>query len=151
MYFERFYDDRLAQASYLVGCQASGEALVVDPARSVEKYLKSAEKQGLRIVGVTETHIHADFLSGTRELAHRTGARMYLSKEGGSDWQARHYFLGYLEENVEEIPSHSILHCQTGIRSLIASSLLERAGKDVEDVVGGYPAIYSARKTANKG
>ncbi len=86
MYFKRFYDDRLAQASYLVGCQASGEAIVIDPARATAAYHATAREQNLRIVGVTETHIHADYLSGTRQLAHETGACMYLSGEGGPDW-----------------------------------------------------------------
>ncbi len=83
----RFYDDGLAQASYLIGCQATGEALVVDPNRDVEQYIAAAEAEGLRIAHVTETHIHADFVSGSRELAQRTGARLYLSDEGGADWR----------------------------------------------------------------
>ncbi len=83
----RFYDDGLAQASYLIGCQATGEALVVDPNRDVEQYIAAAEAEGLRIAHVTETHIHADFVSGSRELAQRTGARLYLSDEGGPDWR----------------------------------------------------------------
>lgn len=87
MYLERFYDDKLAQASYLVGCQATGEAIVIDPSREVERYIQAAKNQNLTIVGVTETHIHADFLSGCRQMAHQTGATMYLSKDGGSDWQ----------------------------------------------------------------
>jgi hydroxyacylglutathione hydrolase len=82
-----FYDEKLAQASYLVGCQVTGEALVVDPNRVVEPYLELAEREGLEIAHVTETHIHADFVSGVRELAHRTGATMYLSDEGGADWR----------------------------------------------------------------
>ena len=86
MFFERFYDDRLAHASYLVGCQASGEALVIDPSRDTTAYHTTAQKQHLRIVAVTETHIHADYLSGSRQLAHETGARMVLSAEGGPDW-----------------------------------------------------------------
>ncbi|MGD9606490.1 MAG: rhodanese-like domain-containing protein [Leucobacter sp.] len=86
MLLERIYDEDLAQASYIIGCQAKGEALVVDPRRDLDVYLRLAEKNGMRIVGVTETHIHADYLSGTRELAARTGARMYVSDEGGLDW-----------------------------------------------------------------
>ena len=89
MFFRRFYDDQLAQASYLLGCQATGEALVVDPNRDVEHYLRAAEAEGLRITHVTETHIHADFVSGARELAARTGARLLLSDEGGDDWRYR--------------------------------------------------------------
>jgi hydroxyacylglutathione hydrolase len=84
---KRFYDDKLAQASYLVGCQATGEALVVDPNRDVECYVQAAEQEGLRITHVTETHIHADYVSGTRELAKRTGAQVYLSDEGDADWK----------------------------------------------------------------
>lgn len=87
MYLERFYDETLAQASYLVGCQATGEAIVIDPARHVEPYLERAQAQGLSIIAVTETHIHADFVSGTRELASRCGARMYLSDEGDAAWK----------------------------------------------------------------
>lgn len=87
MLFERVYDEDLAQASYLIGCQASGEAVVVDPRRDIGVYLEMAEKNGLRIVAVTETHIHADYLSGSRELAEATGATLYLSDEGDEDWK----------------------------------------------------------------
>lgn len=86
MVFKRFYNEKLAQASYLVGCSATGEAVVVDPMRDVEPYLAAAEAEDLRITAVTETHIHADYLSGLRELAASTGATMYVSDEGGPDW-----------------------------------------------------------------
>ena len=86
MYFERFYDTKLAQASYLLGCQATGEALVVDPNRDVEQYVAAAAREKLRITHVTETHIHADFVSGSRELARRTNAQLLLSDEGTPDW-----------------------------------------------------------------
>ena len=89
MLLRLIYDDKLAQASYLLGCQATGEALVVDPNRDADQYLRLAKKEGLRITHVTETHIHADYLSGSRELAHRTGAKLYLSGNGGSDWSYR--------------------------------------------------------------
>jgi hydroxyacylglutathione hydrolase len=87
MLLRRLYDERLAQASYLIGCQATGEALVIDPNRRVEQYLETAKREGLRVAHVTETHIHADFVSGARELAHRAGARLYLSGMGGAGWQ----------------------------------------------------------------
>ncbi|WP_114853941.1 rhodanese-like domain-containing protein [Brachybacterium sp. YJGR34] len=87
MLLERIYDEDLSQASYLVACQSSGEALVVDPRRDIQVYLDLAARHGLRIVAVTETHLHADFLSGTRELAAATGATAYVSGEGGEDWQ----------------------------------------------------------------
>lgn len=87
MYLRQFYDSSLAQASYLIGCQMTGDAIVVDPIRDVDAYLAAAASEGLRITHVTETHIHADFVSGARELAARTGATLYLSAEGGADWQ----------------------------------------------------------------
>ena len=87
MFFRQFYDDALAQASYLIGCQATGEAVVVDPIRDINQYLAVAAVEGLRITHVTETHIHADFVSGARELVARTGAALFLSAEGGPDWQ----------------------------------------------------------------
>ncbi len=87
MLLERIYDEDLAQASYFVGCQAKGEAIVIDPRRDLGPYLDLAARNGMRIVAVTETHIHADYLSGTRELAAATGATAYVSAEGGDDWQ----------------------------------------------------------------
>lgn len=87
MLLRMLYDDNLAQASYLVGCQATGEALVIDANREIDQYLNLAEREGLQITAVTETHIHADFVSGSRELAARTGARLYLSDEGDENWK----------------------------------------------------------------
>ena len=87
MLFKRFYDTKLAQASYLIGCQATGDALVVDANRDVEQYVVAAAEEGLRITHVTETHIHADFVSGSRELAQRTGAALLLSDEGDAEWK----------------------------------------------------------------
>ncbi|MEX0912594.1 MAG: MBL fold metallo-hydrolase [Gemmatimonadota bacterium] len=87
MILKRFYDDKLAQASYLVGCAATGEAMVVDANRDVDPYVRAAEEEGLEITHVTETHIHADYVSGSRELAERTGGKLYLSDEGDADWK----------------------------------------------------------------
>src|SRR4028119_2541062 len=87
MLLKRFYDDKLAHASWMVGCSATGEALVADPNREVEQYVDGARREGLRVTHVTETHIHADFVSGARELAERTGARLHLSDEGGPGWR----------------------------------------------------------------
>ena len=89
MLLKRFYDAGLAQASYLLGCQAAGEAIVVDPNRDIEQYVRAAAEEGVKITRVTETHIHADFVSGSRELAARTGAELLLSDEGGDDWSYR--------------------------------------------------------------
>lgn len=87
MLLRLIYNDHLAQAGYLLGCAATGEALVIDPTRDVEQYIALAQREGLRITHVTETHIHADFVSGARELAHRTGARLLLSDMGPAEWK----------------------------------------------------------------
>lgn len=87
MFLRQIFDDKLAQYAYLIGCQRTGEALVIDPERDVDRYIDLAEEEGLRITAVTETHIHADFLSGARELAAQHGVKVYLSNEGGEDWR----------------------------------------------------------------
>ncbi|MFC7402311.1 rhodanese-like domain-containing protein [Citricoccus sp. GCM10030269] len=87
MLLERIYDHDLSQASYLIGSQKTGDAIVVDPRRDIADYLDLAASNGLTITAVTETHIHADYLSGSRQLAAATGARLYVSGEGGEDWQ----------------------------------------------------------------
>jgi hydroxyacylglutathione hydrolase len=87
MIFIRLFDEQLAQTSYVIGCAVSGTAVVIDPNRRVDQYIAAAERAGLSITAVTETHIHADFVSGSRELAARTGATMYLSGCGPPDWQ----------------------------------------------------------------
>ncbi len=124
MLLKRFYDPKLAQASYLVGCTSSGEAVVVDPNRDTDPYLRAAESEGLRIAHVTETHIHADFVSGARELAHHTGARLYLSDAGGSDWRYAYsadsgatplrdgsrLSVGTVELQVVHVPGHTPEH-----------------------------------------
>jgi hydroxyacylglutathione hydrolase len=87
MFMRMIYDDKLAQAAYLIGCQRTGEAIVIDPERDVDRYIEMAEENDLRITAVAETHIHADFLSGARELAERVGAKVYVSDEGDEDWK----------------------------------------------------------------
>lgn len=86
MFMRMVYDERLAQAAYLIGCQGTGEAIVIDPQRDIDRYIDLAAQHGLKIIAAAETHIHADFVSGVREFAHRTGATAYLSGEGGPDW-----------------------------------------------------------------
>ncbi len=121
MLLKYFYDDSLAHASYLVGCQRSGVAIVVDPGRNVGRYLKAASREGLRLTGVAETHIHADYVSGARELADRTGATLYLSDEGPAEWKYRfaeqsnsvllrdgdHFSVGKIEFEVLHTPGHT--------------------------------------------
>ncbi|MEO8226911.1 MAG: rhodanese-like domain-containing protein [Gemmatimonadota bacterium] len=87
MILRRLYDTKLSQASYLVACGRTGEALVIDPNRDCEQYVEAARAENVRISYVTETHIHADFVSGSRELAAHTGARLLLSDAGGDAWR----------------------------------------------------------------
>lgn len=87
MFFKHIYDESLAQGSYFIGCQATKEAIVIDAKRDIDTYLEIAKKNNFKIKHITETHIHADYLCGSRELAKVTGATLYLSDEGGSDWQ----------------------------------------------------------------
>ncbi len=82
MYFQQFYLTCLAHASYMMG--SDGVAAVVDPQRDVDLYLEEADKNGLTIEHVIETHLHADFVSGHRELAARTGAKIYLGARAGA-------------------------------------------------------------------
>lgn len=87
MILKRFYDEKLAHASYLVGCPGAGEACIIDPNRDLDQYIRAAQAEGLRITKVTETHIHADYLSGSQELAEITGAELLVSDEGDADWK----------------------------------------------------------------
>lgn len=87
MLLRQLPDPELAQYTYLIGCQRTGEALLIDPERDVDRYLELAAAEGLRITAVAETHIHADFLSGARELAEAQGVKLYLSDEGPAEWK----------------------------------------------------------------
>lgn len=93
MLLKYFYDEKLAHASYMVGCQRAKVAVIVDPGRDIDPYLETAKREGMKIVGVAETHIHADYVSGARELADRVGAKLYVSDEGPAEWKYQ-----YLDE-----------------------------------------------------
>lgn len=86
MYFKQIFDEKLAQYAYLVGCQANGTAIVIDPMRDIDQYIDAAVKENLTIVGAADTHIHADYISGLREFAER-GVKVYASDEGDKDWK----------------------------------------------------------------
>lgn len=86
MYFKQLFDEKLAQYAYLIGCQATGEAIVIDPMRDIDQYYKLAEKENLKITAAADTHIHADYLSGLQEFAEK-GVKVYASDEGGEDWK----------------------------------------------------------------
>ncbi|MGJ8643581.1 MAG: MBL fold metallo-hydrolase [Luteolibacter sp.] len=87
MFLRQITDHSLAQNAYLIGCQRTGEAVIIDPERDVDRYLKIAANNDFKITAVADTHIHADYLSGARELMERHGTIAYLSEEGGQDWQ----------------------------------------------------------------
>ncbi|MGH9871536.1 MAG: MBL fold metallo-hydrolase [Pyrinomonadaceae bacterium] len=123
MYFKQFYLGCLAHASYLIGSE--GEAVVVDPQRDVEQYVDEATAQGLRIKYVIETHLHADFVSGHRELAARTGAEIVFGKEAGATFPHRavkdgdEIRIGKVALRIMETPGHtpesiSVLVTETG-------------------------------------
>ena len=111
MYFKQFYLGCLAHASYLVG--ADGEAAVVDPQRDVDQYIAEAEAQGLTIKYVVETHLHADFVSGHRELADRTGAEIVFGHRAGATFShlavrdGDELRLGSVALRVLETPGHT--------------------------------------------
>ncbi|MGG4491507.1 MBL fold metallo-hydrolase [Metabacillus idriensis] len=121
MFFRSFFDENLAHMSYLIGCQKTGEALVVDPARHIAPYLETAKKEGFDISAITETHIHADYVSGSRELAKMTNAKLFLSDEGDENWKyafageldhqlikdGSHFMIGKIEIKVIHTPGHT--------------------------------------------
>ena len=136
MFFKRFYDTKLAQASYLIGCQRTGEAVVVDPNRDVEQFIAAAEAEGLRVTHVTETHIHADFVSGARELAARTSAQLLLSDEGDAQWKYAYaaeanarllkdgdtFRVGNIELEVLHTPGHTPEHLSFLVTDTLAAA-----------------------------
>ena len=111
MYFEQFYLGCLAHASYMLG--SDGEAVVVDPQRDVDLYLKAAQEHGVVIRHILETHLHADFVSGHQELAARTGAKIYIGAEAGATFPhvaVREGFeleVGKMSIRVLETPGHT--------------------------------------------
>src|SRR6266704_4545362 len=111
MYFKQFYLGCLAHASYLIGSE--GEAAVVDPQRDVDQYLQEAEAQKLKIKYIIETHLHADFISGHRELAGRTGAEIVFGQKAGATFSHRavkdgdELIIGRVMLRIVETPGHT--------------------------------------------
>lgn len=111
MYFKQFYLACLAHASYLIGSE--GEAAVVDPQRDVDQYLQEAEAHGLQIKYVIETHLHADFVSGHRELATRSGAEIVFGDKAGAGFPHRavrdgdQIDIGRVKLRIMETPGHT--------------------------------------------
>jgi hydroxyacylglutathione hydrolase len=113
MIFEQYYLDCLSQASYLIGDETTGRAVVVDPRRDVDQYLRDAAAHGLRIELVLETHFHADFLSGHLELAQATGAEIGFGSAARPEFPARLFAdgerisLGEVVLEIRETPGHT--------------------------------------------
>ena len=87
MLLRYFYDTKLAHASYLVGCQKTGEAIIIDPGRDVQQYVDTAAAEGMKIAAAADTHIHADYVSGARQLADQHNAKLFVSDEGPAEWK----------------------------------------------------------------
>lgn len=100
MFFQHVYDKSLVQGSYVIGCQKTGKAIAIDAQRDIDRYIDIAKQNNFRITHIAETHIHADFLCGSRELAAVTNATMYLSDEGGEDWQYQFPHKGLKEGDI---------------------------------------------------
>jgi hydroxyacylglutathione hydrolase len=131
MLVRQIADIKLAQFAYLIGCPRSGEAIVIDPERDVDRYFDLAARHKLRIVAAADTHIHADYLSGLREMAAR-GVLAYASKEGGRDWQYEwllqgtyphrllshgdQFSVGYIEFRAVHTPGHTPEHLSYLVR-----------------------------------
>ncbi len=120
MFFQHVYEKGLAQASYIIGCQASKTAIVIDPKRDIDTYIDIAAREHLNITYVAETHIHADFLSGAQELVDASGAELLLSDEGGPEWQYQFphtglhagdvFMVGNIKFEVIHTPGHTPEH-----------------------------------------
>jgi glyoxylase-like metal-dependent hydrolase (beta-lactamase superfamily II)/rhodanese-related sulfurtransferase len=113
MHFTQYYLDCLSQASYLIGDETTGRAVVVDPRRDIQEYLADADAAGLRIELIIETHFHADFLSGHLELAEATGAEIGFGEVAKADFPIRRLrdgeriSLGDVTLEVRATPGHT--------------------------------------------
>ena len=113
MKFNQYYLECLSHASYLIGDETTGRAVVVDPQRDVAEYLADAEAAGLSIELVIETHFHADFLSGHLELADATGAKIVYSSVAQAEFDimgvadGQRYSLGDVTLEFRHTPGHT--------------------------------------------
>jgi hydroxyacylglutathione hydrolase len=130
MIVRQIADSKLAQFAYLIGCPRTGEAIVIDPERDVDRYFDLAARHKLRIVAAADTHIHADYISGLREMAAR-GVLVYASREGGPEWQYEwlihgeypHRLLGHRDQfsvgNIEFVAVHTPGHTPEHLSYLV--------------------------------
>lgn len=135
MLLKYFYDEKLSHASYMVGCQQTNEAIIVDPGRDIDPYLREARANEMEVMAAVETHIHADFVSGARELAERAGAKLYLSAEGDENWKYRYvdsynhqllkdgdrFNVGYTQFDVLHTPGHTPEHISLILTDTVAA------------------------------
>lgn len=147
MKFTQYDLECLSQASYQIGDETTGRAVVVDPRRDIDEYVRDAEAASLTIELVIETHFHADFLSGHLELAAATGAATAYSDVAHTEFESRKLVDGERIDLGELDPSApTVLYCAGGYRSSVAASVLREAGfSDVSDVLGGYGAWQRRR------
>jgi hydroxyacylglutathione hydrolase len=150
MYFKQFYLACLAHASYLIG--SDGEAAVVDPQRDVDQYIVEAEAQGLKIKYVIETHLHADFVSGHRELAERTGAEIVIGAKAAATFPHRavgdgdEIKLGDVVLRILATPGHTPESICVLVTETIDGGIGERGKGEVGTNVGGDAAAPLPQK-----
>src|SRR5690242_16186733 len=113
MILEQYYIECLSHASYLVGDETTGRAVVVDPRRDIDEYLADADAYGLTIEGVINTHFHADFVSGHLELEQAAGAWIGFGESAQTDYpirrlaDAEHISLGEVDLEILSTPGHT--------------------------------------------
>ena len=113
MYSEQFFIEGLGCASYIIGCESHGVAAIVDPDRDVQKYIQAAAGRNLRITHIIETHLHADHVSGSTDLAKRTGATIFIHENSGAEFAHQALkngdvlWLGNIRLEVRHTPGHT--------------------------------------------
>ena len=139
MLLEQYYTECLSHASYLVGDETTGRAIVVDPRRDIGDYLRDAEAYGMTIEGVINTHFHADFVAGHLEFAHATGAWIGMGAGAHADYPIRwlanrdHISLGAVDLEIlfrvaKKLPRGVLAVAESGIQSGRDISRLRAAG-----------------------
>ena len=155
--FQRFFDEGLAQASYLIACPRTREAAVVDPRRDIDIYVAAARQQGLTVAYAIETHVHADFVSGARELAQigvrviaGPGARLAYAHHEAQDGER--IALGDVSLEFLHTPGHTPEHISVLVREpneparLLSGDMLFVGGVGRPDLLGDDQARQLAEQ-----
>lgn len=142
MLLRQIADPQLSQYSYLIACEKTGQGLIIDPERDIDRYIKIAEENSITITAVTETHIHADFVSGVQEFAADPSIEVYLSNEGAPDWTYNwaknhpnihyvknrdHFNVGTIRIDIIHTPGHTPEHICFLINDLGAQATIPLA------------------------